>query len=177
MSVVARTRGESAGLVDELKRQIWAVDAQIPVSEVRWMEDLLRVSLAKDRFNMSLLGLFAGLAVVLAAVGIYGTMAYRVGQRRHEIGILMALGAQRRDVLRVVLGDGVKLATMGIGVGVVGALALTRVMQSLLFEVRATDPGTFLGMAVLLGAVGMVACWVPARRATRVDPVRALRWE
>ena len=164
-------------MVGEVKRQIWSVDAQIPVSEVRTMEDLLGVSLAKDRFNVLLLGAFAGLAVVLAAVGIYGTMAYRVGQRRHEIGILMALGAQRGDVLRVVLEDGVTLAAIGIAAGVIGALALTRVMQNLLFEVTATDPVTFAGMSGLLAIVGMIACWVPAWRAARVDPVTALRWE
>jgi putative ABC transport system permease protein len=177
MSVVVRTRGDSAGLADEVKRQIWMVDAQIPVSEVRLMEDLLRVSLARDRFNMLLLGLFAGLALVLAGVGIYGTMAYRVTQRRHEIGIYVALGAQRADVVRLVLGDGVRLALIGIGAGVLGAVGLTRVMRSLLFEVSATDPGTFVGMAILLAVVGMAACWVPAWRAMRMDPMVALRYE
>src|SRR4029077_1490846 len=172
-----RIQSSSAGLVDAVKHQIWAVDAQIPVSEVRMMEDLLRVSLAKDRFNMLLLGLFAGLALVLAAVGIYGTMAYRVTQRAHEIGIYMALGAQRADVLRLVLGHGARLALIGVGTGVLGAVGLTRVMRSLLFEVSATDPGTLLGMTILLATVGLAACWVPAWRAMRVDPMVALRYE
>jgi putative ABC transport system permease protein len=177
MSVALRTPAASAGLVDEVKRQVWAVDAQIPVSEVRSMEDLMRGSLAKHRFNRLLLGLFAGLALVLAAVGIYGTMAFRVGQRMHEIGIRTALGAQRGDVLRLVLGDGTRLASAGIGMGILGAMGLTRVMRSLLFEITATDPGTFVAMTILLAVVGLVACWVPAWRAMRVDPMVALRYE
>jgi len=177
MSIAVRSRSSTAGLVDEVKRQIWAVDAQIPITEVRSMEDLMQVSMARHRFNMLLLGLFAGLALLLAAVGIYGTMAYRVSQRRHEIGILMALGAQRGDVGRLVMGDGARLAAVGIGIGVAGALALTWVMRSLLFEVSATDPATFVGMALVLAVVGMLACWVPAWRAMRVDPMVALRYE
>jgi len=177
MSLAVRTQSTIPGLVEELKRQVWVVDRQIPVTDVRSMEDLMRVSVAGRRFNMLLLGLFAGLALVLAAVGIYGTMAYRVGQRRHEIGICMALGAQRRDVWRLVMGDGARLAFIGIGIGVLGASGLTWVMRSLLFEVSATDPGTFFGMIVLLGVVGLAACWVPAWRAMRVDPMVALRYE
>jgi putative ABC transport system permease protein len=126
---------------------------------------------------MSLLGLFAGLALILAGVGIYGMMAYRVGQRMHEIGIYIALGAQRQDVLRLVLGDGAKLALAGIAIGIAGAMALTRVMTSLLFEVTPTDPATFASVAILLVLVALVACWVPAWRATRVDPMVALRYE
>jgi putative ABC transport system permease protein len=177
MSVAIRTTGLAGGLVQEVKQQVWAVDRQIPVTDVRSMEDLMRVSVARHRFNMLLLGLFAGLALVLAAVGIYGTMAYRVGQRRHEIGICMALGAQRRDVLGMVLGDGARLAMVGIGVGVLGALALTRVMGSLLFEVAPSDPGTFVAMTAVLACAGLVACLVPAWRAARVDPLVALRYE
>jgi putative ABC transport system permease protein len=177
MSVVVRTPGAATGLVGEVKRQVWAVDRQIPVTDVRSMEDLMRVSVARHRFNMLLLGLFAGLALVLAAVGIYGTMAYRVGQRRHEIGILIALGAQRRDVWRLVMGDGARLACIGMGIGVLGAMGLTWVMRSLLFEVSATDPGTFVVMTGVLAMVAMVACWVPAWRAMRVDPMVALRYE
>ena len=180
MSLVVRQRGlttESSGIITEIKKQVWAVDSQIPVSEIRSMDDWMSVSLARQRFNMMLLGLFAGLAMLLAAVGIYGTLAYRVSQRTNEIGIHMALGAQRSDVLRLVLGDGAKLAFGGIAVGMVGAAAITRVMASLLFEVKPTDPATFLLTPLLLAAVALVACYIPARRAMRVDPMVALRHE
>ena len=134
MTLAIRTRDVSSGLVEEVKKQIWSLDSRIPVSDVHkpWRTRLMAVSLAQQRFYMLLLGLFAALALVLAAVGIYGMMAYRVGQRMHEIGIHIALGAQRRDVLRLVLGDGVKLACFGIAIGIAGAIALTRLMTSLL---------------------------------------------
>jgi putative ABC transport system permease protein len=179
MSLAVRTRGpaESSVLIDAVKRQVWAVDNQIPVSEIRSMEDLLSVSLAKHQFNMLLLSLFAGLAMILAAVGIYGTMAYRVSQRTNEIGIHMALGAQRRDVLRLVLGDGATLALVGICAGILGAIGVTRVMTSLLFQVTPTDPATFVLTTLLLAAVALAACYIPARRAMRVDPMVALRYE
>ena len=177
MTVAIRTRGPSPGLVEEVKKQVWSVNSQIPVSEVHSMEELMSVSLAQQRFNMLLLGLFAGLALILATVGIYGMMAYRVGQRVHEIGIHIALGAQRQDVLRLVVGDGAKLAFFGIAIGIAGAIALTRVMTSLLFEVKPTDPPTFSLAALLLGIVALAACYIPARRAMRVDPMVALRYE
>jgi len=177
MTLAIRTPGASTELIEDVKKQVWNVDSQIPVSEVHSMEDLMGVSLAQQRFNMLLLGLFAALALILAAVGIYGMMAYRVGQRMHEIGIYIALGAQRRDVLRLVLYDGAKLAFFGIAMGIAGAIALTRVMTSLLFEVKPTDPETFAVVAILLAIVGLVACYVPTRRAMRVDPVVALRYE
>ncbi len=179
MSLVVRQGGvaESSGLIAEVKQQVWAIDSQIPVSEIRSMDDWMSVSLARQRFNMLLLGLFAGLAMLLAAVGIYGTMAYRVSQRTNEIGIHMALGAQRADVLRFILADGAKLAFCGIAVGVLGAAAVTRVMASLLFEVTPTDPATFIVTTLLLAAVALVACYFPARRAMRVDPMVALRYE
>jgi putative ABC transport system permease protein len=141
------------------------------------MDDWMSVSLARQRFNMLLLGLFAGLAMLLAAVGIYGTMAYRVSQRTNEIGIHMALGAQRTDILKLVLGDGAKLALAGIAVGIAGAAAVTRVMASLLFDVTPTDPVTFIITTLLLAAVALAACYIPARRAMRVDPMVVLRYE
>jgi putative ABC transport system permease protein len=177
MTLAVRTPGASARLIEDVKKQVWSVDSQIPVSEVHSMEDLMGVSLAQQRFNMLLLGLFAALALILATVGIYGMMAYRVGQRMHEIGIYIALGAQRREVLRLVLGDGAKLAFFGIAMGIAGAIALTRVMTSLLFEVKPTDPETFAVVAILLAIVALAACYVPTRRAMRVDPVVALRYE
>jgi predicted permease len=177
MTLAIRTPGASAQLIEEVKKRVWSVDSQIPVSEVHSMADLMGVSLAQQRFNMLLLGLFAALALILAGVGIYGMMAHRVGQRMHEIGIYIALGAQRRDVLRLVLGDGAKLVFFGIAIGIAGAIALTRVMTSLLFEVKATDPETFAVVAILLAIVALAACYVPTRRAMLVDPVIALRYE
>ena len=177
MTLAIRTRGVSSGLVEEVKKQVWSLDSRIPVSDVHTMDELMAVSVAQQRFNMLLLGLFAALALILAAVGIYGAMAYAVNQRRHEIGIRIALGARRSDVLRIVLGDGAKIALFGITSGIAGALVLTRLMASLLFEVKPTDPATFAGVAILLALVALAACYIPARRAMRVDPMVALRYE
>jgi len=137
----------------------------------------MAVSLAQDRFNMLLLGLFAALALTLAAVGIYGLMAYSVNQRTHEIGLRIAMGARSGDILHLVLVDGAKLAFLGIAIGVAAALALTRLMATLLFEVKPTDPPTFAAVAILLALVGLMACYIPARRATRVDPMVTLRYD
>jgi putative ABC transport system permease protein len=177
MTVAIRTPGLSAGVVEAAKKQIWSVDSRIPVSDIQPMNELLSGSLAEQRFNMLLLVLFATLALILAAVGIYGLTAYAVSQRTHEIGIRLALGAQQRDVMRLVVGDGARLAFFGIALGLAGALALTRVMTSLLFEVKPTDPATFAGVAILLAMVALAACYIPARRAMRVDPMIALRHE
>ncbi|MGC1605655.1 MAG: ABC transporter permease [Candidatus Acidiferrum sp.] len=177
MTLAIRTPGPSNTLVDEVKQQVWNLDRQIPVSDIQSMNGLMAESLAQQRFNMLLLGIFAALALVLSAVGIYGLMAYAVSQRTHEIGVRVAVGAQQRDVLRLIVGDGAKLAFFGIAIGIVAALALTRLMASLLFEVAPTDPETFAVVAVLLAAVALMACYIPARRATRVDPMVALRYE
>jgi len=177
MTLVIRTRVPVAGLVKDVKKQVWSLDSQIPVSGIQSMEDLLAVSIAQQRFNMLLLGIFAALAVALAGVGIYGMVAYRVNQRTHEIGVYIALGAQHRDVLQLVMKDGVKLGLLGIVLGLAGAIALTRVMVSLLFEVKPTDPATLIGVALLLAAVAMLACYIPARRALSIHPMTALRCE
>lgn len=177
MTLVIRTRVPVAGLVEDVKKQVWSLDRQIPLSGIQSMDDLLAVSVAQQRFNMLLLGIFAALAVALAGVGIYGMVAYRVNQRKHEIGIYMALGAQQRDVLRLVMKDGVKFGVLGIVFGLAGAMALTRVMVSLLFEVTPTDPATLIGVALLLAVVAMLACYIPARRALSIHPVTALRGE
>ena len=177
MTLVIRSQVAPADLVEQVKKQVWSVDAQIPVSDVQTMGDLLAVSLAQQRFNMLLLGLFAALALILAAVGIYGAMAYAVNRRTHEIGIRTALGAQRDDVLRLVMRDGTKITLFGIAFGIAGALALTRLMATLLFEVKPTDPATFVAAALVLALVALLACYIPARRATRVDPMIALRYE
>jgi len=177
MTLAMRTQDASPGLVEQVKRQIWSLDGQIPVGDVHAMDELIAVSLAQQRFNMLLLGVFAALALILAAVGIYGAMAYAANQRTHEIGIRTALGAQRRDVLRLVMKDGAKIALFGIASGIAGALALTHLMASLLFEVKPSDPATFAGVAILLAFVVLAACYIPARRAMRVDPMVALRYQ
>ena len=177
MTLVIRSRVPVAGLVEDVKKQVWSLDSQIPVSGIQSMDDLLAVSVAQQRFNMLLLGSFAALAVARAGVGIYGMVSYRVNQRTHEIGVYIALGAQHRDVLQLVMKDGVKLGLLGIVLGLAGAIALTRVMVSLLFEVKPTDPATLIGVALLLAAVAMLACYIPARRALSIHPVTALRSE
>src|SRR5215472_254645 len=177
MTLAIRSSRPTGDLAAEVKRETWNIDRQIPVSLVQSMDELMAVSLAQHRFNMSLLGLFAALALVLAAVGIYGLMSYAVTQRTHEIGIRVAIGAQRRDVLGLVVAEGTKLALLGIVAGVAFALVLTRFMTSLLFEVAPTDPTTFFGVAILLALTGLLACYIPARRAMRVDPMVALRYE
>ena len=177
MTLTIRSSRPMGDLAAEVKRQVWSIDRQLPVSLVQSMDELMAGSLEQQRFNVSLLGIFAGLAMVLAAVGIYGLMSYSVSQRTHEIGVRLAIGAQRRDVLGLVVRDGARLAFLGIVIGLGAALALTRLMASLLFEVKPTDPPTFLVVAILLACVGLFACYIPARRATRVDPMVALRYE
>jgi putative ABC transport system permease protein len=177
MTLVVRTEQPTSDVVDAVKKQLWSIDSQIPVSEIESMDDLMALSVAQERFNLMLLVTFASLALILAAVGIYGMMAYRVSQRTHEIGVYVALGAQRRDVLRLIMRDGARLAAIGIGVGFVGAMAVTRLIRSLLFEVTPTDPAVFIGVVVLLAAVALAACYLPARRALKVSPTVALRCE
>ncbi|HEX4949280.1 MAG TPA: ABC transporter permease [Blastocatellia bacterium] len=174
---VVRTTIDPATMQATLKREMAAVDSTLPLAGFRTMDDLMTRSIASQRFYMLLLGLFALLGLVLAAVGIYGVMSYAVAERTNELGIRIALGASSRDVLRLILKHGLQLAVIGLGIGLVGALGLTRVMKGFLFGVSATDPATFALIALLLLAVAGLACYWPARRATKVDPLVALRYE
>ena len=176
MSLVLRASGGGAAAqVRALRRELAAIDPEQPVSNVRTMEDLLSGAVARPRFNSLLLSCFAGIALALAVVGIYGVMSYSVTQRTREFGIRMALGAQVADVRRMVLRRGASLCAAGLALGLAGSLALTRPLSSLLFGVTPTDPISFLGASILLAGVALLACYLPARRATRVDPMNALR--
>ncbi|HEV2351875.1 MAG TPA: ABC transporter permease [Terriglobia bacterium] len=177
--VVVRTAGTPLGAVESIRRYLHEMNGEQLVYQVETMDEIISDSLAARRFSMLLLGVFAAMAVLLASVGIYGVNAYLVGQRTHEIGVRMALGAQRRDVLRLVIGQGARMALAGVGLGLVAALGLTRLMasNSLLYGVSASDPLTFAAVAVGLTAVALAASYIPARRATKVEPVIALREE
>ncbi|HKS41739.1 MAG TPA: FtsX-like permease family protein, partial [Blastocatellia bacterium] len=177
MYLVARTTGDPLSLAAAVTKEARDMDPNVPVFDIRSMEQLLSASLARRRFAMLSLGLFAAVAMLLAVVGIYGVMSYAVAQRTREIGIRMAMGAQTRDVLKLIVAQGMSLAGIGVGIGLAGAVAVTRVMANLLFGVSATDPVTFAAIALLLAGVALVACYVPARRATKVDPMVALHYE
>lgn len=177
MSLAVRTAAELRSIAAGVRSEIRQLEPEMPVPGMRTMEQAVAESVSRRHFQMLLLGIFAAVALLLAAVGIYGVMSYSVSQRRHEIGIRLALGAERRDIFKLVVGQGAMLALIGVGIGLAAALVLTRLMSSLLFSVSATDPLTFASIAVSLTAVALLACYLPARRATKVDPMVALRYE
>jgi putative ABC transport system permease protein len=177
MTVVVRSTNEPGQMMAAARQQVSAIDPNQPVYSIRTLEQIRSESVASEKLNLTLLGVFAAIALALAVVGIYGVMSYSVTQRTHEIGIRMALGAQAGSVLKMVIGQGLKLILLGVGLGVLAAFGLTRWMQSLLFGVKPTDPVTFIAIAFLLSVVAFLACWLPARRATKVDPLVALRYE
>lgn len=177
MNLVIRTKGDPLSLVGAVRNEVRSMNPDLPISAVKPMTEWIDSSVAQPRYRTTLFGLFAALAMILAATGIYGVMSYTVAQRTHEMGVRMALGARRMDVLKLVVRQGMVLTATGVVLGLLGAFALTRVMETLLFGVTTRDPITFGVVAVLLPAVAFIACFVPARRATKVDPLVALRYE
>jgi putative ABC transport system permease protein len=176
-SVVLRATGDPMTLAGALRREVRALDPDLPVADVRTMDELIDGGTARERLSSGLLAGFAGLALLLASLGIYGVIAYASAQRAREFGVRIALGAGRSDVLRDVLGGALRLTTLGVAIGLAASFALTRVLQSQLYEVSATDPVVLTSIAVLLTGVALLASYLPARRATAVDPITALRAE
>jgi putative ABC transport system permease protein len=177
MQVVVRTADDPRTRIGAVREAVWSLDRDLPIQQMQTMGQILDEGVAQRRLNMSLLGLFAIVALFLAAAGIYSVMSQVVAQRTHEIGVRLVLGAQMGDVVRLVVGEGMKPALFGVAIGLIATFALTRLMATLLFGVSATDPLTFFAVAVLLLAAALLACWIPARRMTKLDPVAALRYE
>jgi putative ABC transport system permease protein len=175
--LIVRSKAAPGRLTSDIRGAIESVDPNQPITMVQPMSDYLAVAVAQKRLNMSLLAFFAMVAGVLAAIGIYGVMGYAVEQRSHEIGIRMALGARPDDVVRMIVRDGMKLALLGLAIGLVGSLIAMKYLESQLYGIKARDPITFAGVAVALALVAFAACYIPARRATKVDPLSALRYE
>ena len=177
ITLVVRAAGDPGALANTVKNTVWSFDRNLPISEVLTMDAVVADANAQPRFEMLLLAVFAAVALALAAVGIYGVMSYSVSRRTHEIGIRLSLGANRGDVLGLVVRQGMTLALAGSAAGLVGALLLSRLMTNMLYGVRPNDPLIFAGVAFVLGLVALLATYIPARRATRIDPMIALRYE
>jgi len=177
MNFVVASSGNPSELGPAIRRIVAGLDASLPVSGLQTMSDVMGDAMARARFLTTLLAAFAGLALLLAAVGTYGVMSYAVTQRRSELGIRMAMGAQASSVQRLVLGEGLRLAAVGLALGIGGAWVLAGILESMLFNIDARDPVSFILGPLLLAIVAVAACWIPARRATRVDPVTVLREE
>jgi putative ABC transport system permease protein len=177
MTLVVRTAGDPLALSRAVQNRAWSIDRNLPLASVKTMEQVIAASVWQPRFNLLLVGLFAGLALVLAAVGIYGVMAYSVAQRTNEIGIRIALGAAQSSIFRLVVGQAMSLVGISIAIGLAGAFAATRLLNTLLFGIGAWDPITFGTIVFLISIVAFLAAWLPARRAAKVDPIIALRTE
>jgi putative ABC transport system permease protein len=177
MRLIVRSTSDPASLASAVRARVQEVDRNQAVHDVATMEQRFSTAVAPQRFSALVMAIFAGMAVVLAAVGVYGVMAYSVSRRTHEIGIRIALGAQQRDVMKLILGRGLSLVVFGISVGIAGALALTRFLTSLLYGIKPRDPMTFIAVSVVLIGVALIASYIPARRAVTIDPMRALRHE
>jgi putative ABC transport system permease protein len=177
MTLVVRSNASSQLLVSAVREKISETDSNLPVSGILSMDEVISTSIAQPRIVMQFVGVFAGFALLLAAIGIYGVMAYSVTTRKQEMGIRVALGARPGDILKLVVGQGMRMTAVGVAIGVVTSVALTRLLASLLFGVRATDPLVFAVAAGVLVATAFFACYLPARRATRVDPIIVLRYE
>ena len=175
MTLVVRTAGDPTGLNEAIRREVLQLDKEQPVFRIETLDQLIATSTGHRRFSMMLFAVFAAAAIALASVGLYGVMSYAVTQRTHEVGIRMALGAQRRDVLGLILRQGLRLTLGGIAIGLIAAWAATRLLINMLYGVTATDPLTFAGVSLLLIGIALLACYIPARRATKVDPMVALR--
>jgi len=177
MTLVVRTTGNPIGLNEAIRREVLNIDKEQPVFSINTLDQLIANSIAQKRFSVFLLGIFAAIAMILAAVGLYGVMSYTVTQRTQEIGIRIALGAQQGHVLKLIVGQGLLLTLTGITLGLIAAFVLTRLLSGLLFGVSTTDPMTFVLISMFLLVVSLLACFLPARRAAKVDPIVALRYE
>jgi putative ABC transport system permease protein len=177
LSIAVRSQSSPSMIINALRRELRELDPTLPLARIRTMDEVMSAAQSRPRFLTLLLTLFSSVALALAAVGIYGVTSYSVAQRTKEFGVRMALGAQRGDVLNIVLSRGMLLTLIGMTAGLAGAFALTRFLSTLLFGIAPTDPGTFVAVSLLLSAVAFLACYIPARRATKVEPMVALRYE